>query len=1792
MAHKAKGKTKNMALLKWYDDNQDNQDNIFNPTPIKQVTSVQSGSWQPAQSGANMSIADDSTPQQSNGGIFNTKPDQSSQPQSSQNYLLSDQKAVVDQQKRQRDAEIEAARQQAAEQAAARKRAANAAAVSQQLAQGDAQDIHGQKIDVNAAKNDDGWKKYYDEAFKREQDSLDFWGRLMDGGQASKRAEVIARSRYAGDLLNSAYDDNGGIRDANAAIKARGVTAYNSALASDGVTRAQALSRAIGADKDNKDRNLLDQIKSAINAEKQMSIYDAIFGVDDGTKTDINDLGRFGGGLLQGFGTMLPIGAKEVTEAATGHGTNYDTGFEEDLNGLQRGGRAISGALNVVTPFVGGSGRLLDSLATKVAQGTATAVEKTLLQQMRRNILLPAIEQGGIGAAQAGGEYFGNGNTLTNENGNIDIDKLKRFAAETGQAGALGFAGGALTSGAAVGVNRLRRNGVDMPTLTPGELAELEMGTTDSGASQLSNLQAAERAGARTGAVEGSEIPKIEADGIVRAVDDMKPVSLEDRARIERQADGIANAPDITRVDGGNIDPTLANRAELEASAAPLEAESSSQLIDQNPTAPAALNADGIATPDVQAREMPLPENAAAIKQSEAPTVDNSVPVADGVIESGQSVPGATSSTDTVRQLQDSRAGKSQAEEAAINQRLQQLTDEIPRIQEVPDPLESLKQEALKYKSAEEFVRAQGSPLYRGGHTYDQSLVTDRGVSTATSKENAQWFAGGYGPDAAKSGKTIEKLYLKPDSKILSLNDVPKDVLDGFKKLNSGNTTLNEELALVNYARKQGYDAIDLAPWGEAEVRVINKDAIRTKQQLADLYNQAHTQPTPKVEAPTPQAQKPQYKNASRGGDTIYNDLPDGLAPVEKSKIPKVPNDDAISMKDLANRTVTGSAKPEDLKARLADAVGLSKDANSSMAELVDNAKLSDSHKRMLTDKYSKLEQVIERQSEIQKENRKLVAKDNLNSVDSSKTREWSSLERQKGELQRDISNIIRLVDSRKSLGNKAAYAIENIVSAKNANQLASAPGIERNLLQDTMATTSSFVRNPIRTLRSMPNGGIPLKSAAKSAVGNWKSMKNSPKTVTSLYKDTVGNVYNTAMTPTTAIANMRSQSIREAIAEMGLRSTGKKPTRQEVINYSRTLDGNAETLTNILSGVANSMTNRHQANKAIKAYQELVQTGSVQSRRALEKLAERQTTLAQKLIKGFEKDGTPAQRIGSALAEAVLPYVRVATNATINGAYRLVPNRSVIDEVLSSVRSKPENFMRIIQNKAVDYGLIGTVVGMVGSGAITYNNGDEVDKPRGVSIKVGDNQFVPIRATDAETEIASILTAMNIVSGKSDPAEALNIMSGSLPYISSTDNLVTAGQSFLNGDNEQGDGGYAAKAYGVGQAKSLVPFSNNGIQPWVARNKGESLNAKTVYDPNILKWIGNSVGSSYDSKFRDSLPDSRDAAGRVRTVDNQGAVINKTINDANTKKYNSAISRLVDYGKKAGLGEGVKDMFSTYDSGKNNNFKSVQDAITFLDTDGGKPDNAKKLEKNDKLADLSRQIRDGFFGDTGSELLTIDGKELKSDASVPSVAGTKNSKLPISMQSIKNAVAQTDLSKEDWAKLNDISSKKQELYNRRKAKEITYEQEQAEKLKLSNDEAGILSNSKSYQKMAGLFSELDQSGFFNPDGLGSTKSGQTYLWNSLNALLGSKGSTPAAEYAKNYSKKGFTPWSFGKRGTGRTSNAGGNLEGGKGVQWTPVKARQLASVKGAQFTPFKAKIKLENSVKRDKTQNYSNRSF
>lgn len=927
------------------------------------------------------------------------------------------------------------------------------------------------------------------------------------------------------------------------------------------------------------------------------------------------------------------------------------------------------------------------------------------------------------------------------------------------------------------------------------------------------------------------------------------------------------------------------------------------------------------------------------------------------------------------------------------------------------------------------------------------------------------------------------------------------------------------------------------------------------------------------------------------------NSLPDGM---NMDGVPgeAVSASQPLTMKELAKRAVSGSSKPTDFKNELARSVGLAKDGELPVTELLAEAKVKQSIKDRYAEKYAQLEALTERQNEIQREHRKLVSKDQLTEPVET-TKEWSTLERKRASLAQELNNLNRFIDSRNSLGNRIAYGVENVVGAKNANQLVSLPGIARNTLQDALGTTESFIKNPIRSIQALPNGGNPLKSATKSAMDNWKIK---PAGATDAYRWLTGNTLESGMIFANGAAGMRKAPIREAVAEAGLRMAGKNPTRQEIVNFSHMLDPDTEALVNTLSGVSNAMTNRHQANKAIKAWAELMQTGSDAARNRLHKEIERQNTLAQKLMRSFESDGSPKQRIAAALVEAALPYTRPATNAAINAAYRLVPSKSIIDEVLASTRSNPQNFMATVRNTAFNYGLIGVVAGMVANNVLVYSNGDDgTRKPRGLSIHVGGDNYIPIRATNVETEIAGAYTAVKIAQGKMNLNDAATVLSDSLPYTGSVDNIAGAANSFMQGDNQEGDHLYQAKNFAVSQIKSLVPGSNNGIQPALAGLVGKSLNAKSSYDKDFGKWVTNSIRASYDPWFRETLPDSRDAAGRVRTVDNQGIVIHKQINDKATAEFDPTIQNLYEYGKQNGLGKNVREMFSSYDNGKNNNFRSIHNAITFLDTENGKPDNAKKLEKNGKLADLSRQIRDGYFGDSGGELLTLDGKELKSDVSIPNASGNKNTQLPISMQSIKNAIAQTDLPSDQRNALYEISTQKNNLYGMLKAKQISYDEYNTAKTALKMQENDILAGSAGYQKLNSLMNKLNENGFFDEGGLGSTKSGQTYLWNALNSLLGDKGTTPAAEYKKD---EKYTPWGGGYRrgfygfgGGGRRGSGFGASDktgnrGDAGLQWGAVKGRSMENVGMGKYTPVSIKTTINGRIKRNKTQNYDGGSI
>jgi hypothetical protein len=1552
-----------MALINWGDE-EDKKDDLFGSTPIKQVASVQSGSWQPAPSGANApAVQEDEQPQ---GGIFGQQTAQAVTPVQ-QNYLVSDEKAQVDERKRQQDAQVEEARRQAAAEAAAEQ--------SRQFNEGKAQDSKGQPLDVEAIKADNGWRKYYDQEFKREKDSLDFWGRLMDGGAASRRAEVAARGKYNTELLYKAYDDNGNVLDPDAAIKAKRFAAYNSALAEDNSTRSRAAGEAIGAF-DKTDSGFFGRLNDSVNAMRQMSVFDAAAGVDDKQKTGVDDVFRFGGNVIQGVATALPTGGKAVYESARGKGTDYSTGFEKELDAGERTGRGVSGAIDVVGTFFGGSGKLVQSLGGKVAKGAATQAEKTLLKRLTAEYIIPSLIEGGEAGAQAAAEYFGNNGTLMDENGEIDADKVAELLTQTGEAFAVGTAAGGVFTGTAAGVNRFRNRG----------------------------------GGANAGAMSEFEYTPVE---------DIAPVTGEDFTPFEKVdpieggsqqvADGVAVPENVTPVGDSNVsfEPPANIVDGVPVTPAPAMTRDSIGISDTTPVAEGTVTTMPAEVTPVRAPEIEAP----VARPAEAPVSTTDVtPVADGVVQQpldsvmpvrDQNMPIA--GAEEVRALQDARAGKSQAEEAAINQQLLEAENATPRIDDPNAPLE-------------------------------------------------------------------------------------------------------------------------------------------------------------------------------------------GVTPVRAENLPEmeVPGDGRLTPQQVSERLMPKLADNSDVKRRVAEAVGMGKDSESPIRDILRDGGVNPKKAERIATKFDKLEQQLMDYNRLEEMNQKAYAEGGTDAIDSDVGRERSRVGREMGittrRLMRDIQKLEGSRDKKIALINN----ITDIIGTRNASVLSSAGLLERNIFQELTANVKLAVKNPIKMAKSTFGNGNILKDTAKSELSHWAD-KPSVNPVDAV-KYVVGNTYRTGMIPTTALANTRRGAIRDELTKWAFQELeGRKVSSKEAHKLAGTAGNEMEALVNTIAGVDNGMTNRGQAKKALDAWKEYIRTGDDGAKAEFLARVENHDSLADQMIAGLSKEDQTRARGLMAAKNLIFPFVRTATNLAKNIVRQdLNPfAKSLLDEIGADQRGITANTINTIKSKLVDYGIMGGAAALASSGVLVYNDGDEVDKPKGWSIKVGDNKYVPVRSTSLELPIALAGTAQAMFSDITDgnPRDwqyYAGMVTNSLPYIDQFNTTTGAVDSLTSGEDE----GYAAKSYGVNMAKSFVPFSNNGVQPYIAGKQGESLNAKTVYDDDLKTWFTNTVRKSYDPDFYNGLKDSRDNAGRVRTVDNQGVVSNKTMNDASTAEFNDRITDLVDYGREAGLGKSTKDMFNTYDTGKNNNFKSVQDSITFLDAVDGKPDNTKKLEKNGKLSGLSKQMRDGFYGDTGAELLTLDGKNLKSDASVPNGAGSKNSKLPLSMASIRNAIAQTDLGTEGSDKLFAISGQSTELYNQLKNKQISYEQYLAAKNELSQQESAILSASPNYQRLNALMTKLDESGFFEAGGLGSTKSGQTYLWNSLNALLASKGATPAAQYPED--DKGFTPWgNNGKRASDKPGDRGNT-----GIEWTPVKARQAANVARARFTPVNIKVKLGNEVRKDRSQNYSDRSF
>lgn len=194
--------------------------------------------------------------------------------------------------------------------------------------------------------------------------------------------------------------------------------------------------------------------------------------------------------------------------------------------------------------------------------------------------------------------------------------------------------------------------------------------------------------------------------------------------------------------------------------------------------------------------------------------------------------------------------------------------------------------EAKKYKSAEEFIKAQPK-LFRGGSPLDLSKSTKEGISFAKDVNTANRFNQGlFGSGEGLRGYVVDK-----NAKILKLEDIPTSLVKKFE---------TDETALTDYVLKKGFDGVDIAnKYGENEVRIFNPKVIKKEysnlSELTGIYNQAQSGLTPEVTTPIA---KPQIETVK----------PTKLARIGQEPTLKVPKVSrlGISSEDILTPPATG----------------------------------------------------------------------------------------------------------------------------------------------------------------------------------------------------------------------------------------------------------------------------------------------------------------------------------------------------------------------------------------------------------------------------------------------------------------------------------------------------------------------------------------------------------------------------------------------------------------------------------------------------------------------------------------------------------------------------------------------------------------------------------------------------------------------------------------------------------------------------------------------------------------------
>lgn len=160
----------------------------------------------------------------------------------------------------------------------------------------------------------------------------------------------------------------------------------------------------------------------------------------------------------------------------------------------------------------------------------------------------------------------------------------------------------------------------------------------------------------------------------------------------------------------------------------------------------------------------------------------------------------------------------------------------------------SLIQEAKKYKSKEDFVKAQGEPFYHGTETKNIDSINTKGLNASKVGSFGEGYYFENDPTRAtryvtnrvinpKNEASVVDVYLKPDAKIYKYgeNKDIDDFIDTYRDKFSSPTSENNRIK--DLLESKGYQGVDFY----GTLGVFDKNVFSTKPQLTDIYNQAHS---------------------------------------------------------------------------------------------------------------------------------------------------------------------------------------------------------------------------------------------------------------------------------------------------------------------------------------------------------------------------------------------------------------------------------------------------------------------------------------------------------------------------------------------------------------------------------------------------------------------------------------------------------------------------------------------------------------------------------------------------------------------------------------------------------------------------------------------------------------------------------------------------------------------------------------------------------------------------------------